>query len=72
MSECQYGFRSRRLTLGVLVDLVQVINMNLDEGKYVILIFVDLKKSFVLVDHPILPKKNGSWGFGWISTRFYQ
>ena len=44
-------------TTHALLELVQEITSSLDNNKYAIGVFVDLKKAFDTVDHDILAKK---------------
>ena len=57
LSECQYGFRNSRSTYMALMDLVENICESVDKKKYVMGIFIDLKKAFDTIDHNILLRK---------------
>lgn len=67
ISECQYGFRSSRSTYMALMDLIENICEALDKKKYVMGIFIDLKKAFDTIDHRILLDKLYHYGIRGIS-----
>ena len=62
LSPSQYGFRSNMSTTHALLELVEEITSSLDNNKYAIGVFVDLKKAFDTVDHDILAKKLHFYG----------
>ena len=72
LSPGQYGFRSNMSTTHALSELVEEITSSLDNNKYAIGIFVDLKKAFDTVDHDILAKKLHFCGVAhkWILSYF--
>ena len=47
----QFGFRKKYSTFLALMDLVENISKNIDEGNYSIGIFLDLSKAFDTIDH---------------------
>ena len=57
LSPSQYGFGSNITTSRALIELVEEITTSLDNNKYDIGIFVDLKKAFDTVNHNILTSK---------------
>ena len=57
LSDNQYGFRSNRSTSVALLELVEKITKSIDDGKYTIGIFIDIKKAFDTIDHNILLQK---------------
>ena len=57
LSDNQYGFRSNRSTSLALLELVEKITKFIDDGKYTIGIFIDIKKAFDTIDHNILLQK---------------
>ena len=52
----QFGFSKKYSTFLALMDLVDNISKNIDEGNYstCIGIFLDLSKAFVTIDHTII------------------
>ena len=62
LNESQYGFRQNRSTAMALIDLVDHITSALDENKYTLGVFIDLKKAFDTVDHNILLSKLNCYG----------
>ena len=59
----QYGFRQNHSTTLALVDIIDKIKNNLDENKFGIGIFLDVKKAFDTVNHEILFDKLEFYGF---------
>ena len=55
--EGQYGFRLNRSTGLALTELVDTIMYALDNSKYCVGVFIDLKKAFDTVDHTLLIEK---------------
>ena len=54
----QYGFRRNMSTsIMAIMELVENITNAMDNGKFTIDVFIDLKKAFDTVDHSILVKK---------------
>ena len=53
----QYGFRSNTSTSHAILELVEEITNCLDNNKYYIGVFIDLKKAFDTVDHDVLATK---------------
>ena len=50
----QYGFRENHSTEHAILDLVNQVQINMDQGKYTCGIFIDLRKAFDTVEHSIL------------------
>ena len=50
----QFGFQKKSSTDTALVQVVHNINKYLDQGEYVLVLFIDLRKAFDLVDHSTL------------------
>ena len=48
------GFRENHSTVMALIEALNEIYNNLDEGKFVLGVFLDLKKAFDTIDHKIL------------------
>ena len=54
----QYGFRQNMSTsMAIIMELVENITNAMDNGKFTIGVFIDLKKAFDTVDHNILVTK---------------
>ena len=68
LNECQYGFRNSRSTYMALMDLIENICESIDKKKYVMGIFIDLKKAFDTIDHNILLNKLYHYGIRGISN----
>lgn len=73
----QFGFRSKCNTTHALLRMVERITKCLDERKSTIGIFIDLKKAFDTVNHPILLKKLEKYGIrgnanAWIESYLSQ
>ena len=62
LSMNQFGFRKNYSTFLALMDLVDNISKNIDEGNYSIGIFLDLSKAFDTIDHTILLDKLCRYG----------
>lgn len=52
--ETQYGFQENSNTQAAVMDVINYINNQLDNGKYVVAVYIDLKKAFDTVDHRLL------------------
>ena len=53
----QFGFRKSHSTSHAIITLVERVSKALDMGKYVVGVFLDLKRAFNTVDHTILLRK---------------
>ena len=71
LSPSQYGFRSHMSTSQALLELVEEITSSLDNKKYSVGIFIDLKKAFDTIDHDILAKTYISMVFVALHTNGY-
>ena len=58
----QFGFRKHHSTNHAIITLVERVTKALDTGKYIVGVFLDLKKAFDTVDHSILLKKLEKYG----------
>ena len=58
----QFGFRKNHSTSHAIIMLVERVSKALDTGKYVVGVFLDLKKAFDTVDHMILLQKLEQYG----------
>ena len=69
----QFGFRKSHGTNHAIITLVEKVSKALDTGKFVIGVFLDLKKAFDTVNHDILMKKLEFYGirgkvFNWLKS----
>ena len=60
--EYQFGFRKYYSTSHAIITLVERVTKALDTGKYIVGVFLDLKKAFDTVDHCILLNKLEKYG----------
>ena len=62
MYKYQFGFRKGYSTNFAMIILIDKISQALDEGSYVLGIFIDLSKAFDTVNHSILCEKLEFYG----------
>ena len=62
LSETQYGFRNNRSTAIALLELVEKVTNSIDQKRYTVGEFIDLKMVFDIIDHNILLKKLEFYG----------
>ena len=67
----QLGFRSKHSTLTTLLEVSNYILKNMDAGYFVGAVFLDLKKAFDTVCHPILINKLQSFGVGGLELDWF-
>ena len=60
--DLQFGFCVNCSTNHVLMSIIENIQTRLDDNKYVVRVFVDLKKAFDTVDCDIFIKKQEHYG----------
>ena len=71
--EHQYGFRKGHFTNHAVIILAEKVAKALDTGKIVVGVYLDLRKAFDAIDHPILLRKLYSLGirdnlYTWIKS----
>ncbi len=68
----QFGFRENHSTVMALIEALNEMYKSLDEGKFVLGVFLDLKKAFDTIDHKILLKKLEHYGFRGIVNKWFS
>ena len=63
LGESQFGFRNRRSTVDALVNVVENIRLEKEKGNNSTTFFLDLKKTFDMINHSLLLKKLVNFGF---------
>ena len=66
----QYGFRKNMSTSMAIMELVENITTAMDNGKFTIGVFIDLKKAFDTVDHSILVTKLDHYGIRGVAKQW--
>ena len=66
----QYGFRKNMSTSMAIMELVENITNAMDNGKFTIGVFIDLKKAFDTVDHNILVTKLDHYGIRGVAKKW--
>ena len=72
LSMNQFGFRKNYSTFLALIDLVDSISKNIDEGNYSIGIFLDLSKAFDTINHTILLDKLCRYGIRGVTLNWFK
>ena len=70
--ESQYGFREKHSTEHAILDILNKIQKNMDDGKFTCGIFIDLQKAFDTVDHGILLQKMLHYGIRGILNNWFS
>ena len=66
----QYGFRKKMSASMAIMELVENITNAMDNGKFTIGVFIDLKKAFDTVDHSILVTKLDHYGIRGVAKKW--
>ena len=72
LSMNQFGFRKNYSTFLALMDLVDNISKNIDDGNYSIGIFLDLSKAFDTINHNILLDKLYRYGIRGVTLNWFK
>ena len=72
LSNSQYGFRENHSTSMALIDFYDKVSKSIDERKFTIGIFIDLKKAFDTIDHKILLSKLNHYGVRGIALKWFE
>lgn len=72
ISQHQYGFREGLSTENALMELLTSTYNNLNEGRVVNCLFIDVKKAFDTVDHNLLITKLSSIGIRGVTNRWFR
>ena len=72
LSMNQFGFRKKYSTFLALMDLVDNISKNIDEGNFSIGIFLDLSKSFDTIAYTILLDKLCRYGLRGVTLNWFK
>ena len=68
----QSGFRQQHSTCTALIKTLDKWNMEIDCGKYIGAVFVDLSKAFDMVNHTLLIDKLNSFGITGIENKWFK
>lgn len=72
LSKYQFGFRQGMSTADAIHELVNEAIENIDRGRYMISVFIDLKKAFDTVNHVILLDKMHNMGFRGVILNWFK
>ena len=68
----QFGFREGHGTNAALINLIDRVMRALDEGDYVLGVFLDFSKAFDTVNHAILLSKLNKYGINGIAQKWFR
>lgn len=68
----QYGFLEKSNTQSAALDVIHFVSCELDQGKYVIIILIDLQKAFDVICHTVTIKKLELMGFRGSTLKLLQ
>ena len=72
LDDQQHGFRSKQSTQHAILDIVNTILQNMDNGKFSCGVFIDLKKAFDTVNHEILLAKLENYGIRGVINSWFR
>ena len=72
LSNNQYGFKTGKSCSDAIISLTEKIYKSLNEKKFVITLFIDLKKAYDTVNHNILLEKLESYGIRGIALKWFE
>ena len=72
ISESQYGFRRNRSTTMAVLENLDYVYDNLDQGNTVLSIFMDFSKAFDCIDHRLLLRKLHTYGIRGIALVWFE
>ena len=72
ISTSQYGFQRNKSTTDALTDLFEKIYDNLDNKQHTLAIYLDFRKAFDTVNHPILIRKLNTIGIRGIALNWFS
>ena len=72
LSMNQFGVRKNYSTFLALMNLVDNISKNIDEGNYSIALFLDFSKPFDTIDHTILLDKLCRYGIRGVTLNWFK
>ena len=70
--ESQHGFRQGHSTESLLIEFVDSVKHEVDQGHVPLGIFIDLSKAFDTLDHEILIKKLEFYGFNRYALKWFK
>ena len=68
----QFGFRENHSTTSALIEIIDGIKNDIDKGDFIIGTYLNLKKAFDTVNHPILFEKLEHYGIRGMPLQFFQ
>ena len=72
ISVCQSGFRANHSTVSSLIRFTDFCHDKIGQGNYIGMVELDLRKAFDTVNHDILLKKLGLYGFDDLALRWFS
>ena len=73
LTHCQFGFRPKHSTQSALLNVTENWLENIDKGSILVgVVMIDLKKAFDTVNHRILIRKLGMYGFDKPTLKWFE